>query len=128
VLGVEQVIARHPGLADQPFQEVFPEAGRMIDGETHVLIKVKHLHARPVDAGRGGERVEKLELRCAGCGNDPSGSAISDRLAECAISMLRGSATHRGPIDVGVNSHVLSVLAAFYALQSGQMTRLPGER
>ena len=42
----------------------------MIDGQTDVLVEMKHLDARPVDAGRRGERLEKIELRRAGRRDD----------------------------------------------------------
>ena len=80
-LAVEQVIAGDAGLADQPLEQVPAEAGGMIDGQADVLVEMKQLDPRPVDAGRRGERVEELELRRAGRGDDPRDASRFDRVA-----------------------------------------------
>jgi hypothetical protein len=50
---VEQVVPRETRLADQPLEQVLAEARRMLDRQADVLVEVKHLDARPVDARRG---------------------------------------------------------------------------
>ena len=104
-LAVEQVVAGDAGLVDQPLQQVSAEAGRVIDRQTDVLVEVKHLDARPVDAGhprsaRRGTRTAtrrwRRSMRTAPC---CSMAWRSERAAWRAAARLIVS-----PIAVGAGS------------------------
>ena len=98
--------ARDARLADQPLEQVAAEARRVIDRQADVLVEMKHLDARPVDARRGGERVEKLELRRAGRGDDPGLLPCVNRRTKGLRGVPRRRQAHRRPIDVGFDLHI----------------------
>src|SRR5215469_9544988 len=79
---LEKVILTNPGSLDQTLEEVFAKAGGMRRGQPDVFIQVKHLHARPLDAGHSGQGVEEFELRGARRGNDSRSAAFLYCLAE----------------------------------------------
>ena len=105
VLAVEQVIAGHPGLANQPIEQVFAEARGMIDGQTDVFVEMEHLDAQPVDAGCRGERLEKVELRGARRRDDSRAALARDRGAQRLRGVPRRGEAHRRPIGVGFDLH-----------------------
>ena len=102
---VEQVVPRETRLADQPLEQVLAEAGRVLDRQADVLVEVKHLDARPVDAGRGGEGVEKVELRGAGRGDDPGFFPCLDRRTQGLRGVPRRRHAQGRPIDVCFDLH-----------------------
>ena len=59
---IEQMIPGDARLGDEAIEEVFAKTGGMIDRQADVLVQVEHLHARPVDGGRRGKRLQKVEL------------------------------------------------------------------
>ena len=77
----------------------------MIDRQPDILVEVKHLHARPVDPRRGHQRLEKLDLRGAGRGNEPRLSLRGDDVAENLRRVPRRGAAHGLPIDVSLYLH-----------------------
>ena len=103
VLDVEQVMARDAGLRNQPFAKVFAKAGGMIGGEADILVEVKHLDARPLDARRRRQRVEEVELRRAGRGDDPRAAPFRDGGAERSRRLRRRRPAQRRPVDVGLD-------------------------
>ena len=46
----EQVIPADANFVDEPIEQVAPKAGGMVDRQADVLVEMKHLDARPVDA------------------------------------------------------------------------------
>ena len=75
-----------PVFSNQPFEQVLAEACRMSDRQTDVFVEMEHLDVRPVDVGRLRERIEKLELGCAGRGDDSGAASSSDRRTDQAAA------------------------------------------
>jgi len=88
------VIPLDPGLADQPLQQISAKACGMIDGQPDVLVKVEHLHASPVER-QCGERVEEIELRCTGGGDNAREASCPDRSLDRLACPARSSAVRR---------------------------------
>jgi hypothetical protein len=92
---VEQVMPRDAGRPDQALLQVALKARRMVRAHADVLVEMKHLDASPVDAGTGGERLEKLELRCAGGRQDPGLAAGGDGPGNRAGGLAGGGLAER---------------------------------
>ena len=56
--------------SNQPLEKIAAEARGMIDRQADILVEMEHLDARPVDPRRGHQRLEELDLRGAGRGNE----------------------------------------------------------
>ena len=54
-------------LKNDPFQNVFPETGRMRGRQANVFVQVKKLDPVPIDVCCASQRIQKLKLRCPGC-------------------------------------------------------------
>ncbi len=77
----------------------------MLNRQADVFVEMEKLDARPVDAWRGGERIEKRELRRAGRGNDPRPRARAKGVLDHACRRVRRGAAHRDTIGVNLDLH-----------------------
>src|SRR5881275_1837506 len=102
---LKKVILVNFSFPNQTLEEVFPKAGGMRRWQADVFIQVKHLNARPLDAGHSGQSVEKLELRGARRGNDSRPAAFLYCLAEGNGGLLRRSPPQRGLVFINLNDH-----------------------
>jgi hypothetical protein len=50
---------------DNSFLQVVPKTGRMVPGQTNVLIKMKEGNLAPLNSGLDHQRIEKFKLRSA---------------------------------------------------------------
>src|ERR1700682_547116 len=66
---------------DEAFAQVPAKAGGVGFWQTHVLVEVKHFDAAPIDAGRSGQYLQELELRCPGSRDDARPPTLSDGFA-----------------------------------------------
>lgn len=75
-------------------------------GKADVFVEMKHFDTAPVDAGRGGERCEKFELRGAGGGDDASFTTRRNGCANNGGSAIRGSGGQRLFVGEFLQLHV----------------------
>ena len=92
VAGQEEKRARVDPLHD-PLAQVAPEARGVGVAHAHVLVEMEHVHPSPLDVRRRGERLEELELRGAGRGDDARFPVAQDRLADGRRGPLRRRTT-----------------------------------
>src|SRR6266699_2536407 len=102
---LKKVILVNFSFPNQTLEEVFPKAGGMRRWQADVFIQVKHLNARPLDAGHSGQSVKKLELRGARRGNDSRPAAFLYCLAEGNGGLLRRRPPQRGLVFINLNDH-----------------------
>ena len=106
-----QVMKRRQGdgqLAHKPLPQIQPKRRRMRDRQADVLVQVKHLHPRPVDPGRGHQRLEELELRRTSGRNEARARLRGEHIDKDARRVRRRRAAHRLPADERLYLHRLA--------------------
>ena len=105
VLAVEQVVRQDARRTDQPLEQIPAEARGMVHRETDVLVEVEHLHPRPVDPGRGHQRLEEFDLRRASRRDDARPRLRREHIGEDARRVRRRRAAHRLTVDERLYLH-----------------------
>jgi hypothetical protein len=66
---------------------------------------VKHLNSLPVDTRRGGQGIEKFELRSSSGGNDPRAALFGDGIPDLPSSLLSRSVRKREFVFENFDDH-----------------------
>ena len=87
---IQQVVLANAGRFDEPFEQIFAEAGRVRHRQSDVFVQVEHLDLRPINAGRGDQRFQKFKLRGAGGGNNARLAAFGNGACDRACGLCGG--------------------------------------
>jgi len=94
-LSVQKVVLSDSGFEpdsspkNDPFQNVFPETGRMRRRQANVFVQVKKLNPAPIDVRCASQRIQKFKLRCAGSGNDSRRAILAQSSSQGFCGVLR---------------------------------------
>ncbi len=102
------MIAADTRLTNEPLHQVSAETGRVIERKSNILIEMEHFDAIPIDAGSSSEKLQEVELRGAGGGDDAGGIGLCKDALKRLRSMLRGGRSRFGFTGQYVYLHVWS--------------------
>ena len=86
----ERVKVNDAGLRYQALHQKFAKTGGMRGRQADVFIEMESLNSGPIDAGRFGQCIQKLELRRAGCRDDAGATALGNSALDRYGSLVGG--------------------------------------